>query len=153
MSIISGNPNLPRPRCQPTRPLLLSCVLSETAAPITCRRHSRGNRGWSTPSGRIPIGAGDYGSANLNWVVNDKNIAPYIPEIDKSKREVSTFSREDFTFCKEGNVHICPAFNILTTTGKIMHHDMLFYRASMRDCVKARCCPSEPARKNLTQHV
>jgi hypothetical protein len=95
-----------------------------------------------------------YGSAaNLDWVVNDKNIAPHIPVIDKSKREDGTFSREDFTFDKERNVYICPAFNILTTTGKIMNDDMLFYRASTRDCAacsfKARCCPKEPARKLL----
>src|ERR1700680_3920865 len=39
-----------------------------------------------------------YGSAaNLNWVVNEKKIAPHIPVIDKSKREDGTFSREDFT--------------------------------------------------------
>src|SRR5499426_1495287 len=95
-----------------------------------------------------------YGSAaNLDWVVNDKNIAPHIPVIDKSKREDGTFSREDFTFFKEGNVYICPAFKTLTTTGKIMNDDMLFYRASTRDCAacafKARCCPKEPSRKLL----
>jgi transposase len=95
-----------------------------------------------------------YGSAaNLNWVVNDKHIAPHIPVIDKSKREDGTFSRADFTFDKERNVYICPAFNILTTTGKIMNDDMLFYRASTHDCAacsfKARCCPKEPARKLL----
>jgi transposase len=95
-----------------------------------------------------------YGSAaNLNWLVEDKQIAPHIPVIDKSTREDGTFSREDFTFFKEGNVYICPAFKILTTTGKIMNDDMLFYRASTRDCAacafKARCCPKEPARKIL----
>jgi hypothetical protein len=38
-----------------------------------------------------------YGSAvTLNWVVNQKKIAPHIPIIDKSKREDGTFSREDF---------------------------------------------------------
>src|SRR5271170_5125686 len=43
--------------------------------------------------------AGDtaYGSApNLDWLVNTKDIAPYIPVIDKSQREDGTFSREDF---------------------------------------------------------
>jgi len=84
-------------------------------------------------------------------VVNDKKIAPHIPVIDKSKRDDGTFSREDFTFYKEGNVYICPAFNILTTTGKIMNDDLLLYRASTRDCAacafKMRCCPKEPARK------
>ena len=58
-------------------------------------------------------------------MVNDKKIAPHIPVIDKSKREDGTFSREDFTFYKEGNVYICPAFNILTTTGKVMNDEML----------------------------
>ena len=62
-----------------------------------------------------------YGSgANLNWLVNDKDIAPHIPVIDKSKREDGTFSREDFTFDKERNVYICPAGKILTTTGKLV---------------------------------
>jgi transposase len=95
-----------------------------------------------------------YGSAaNLNWMVNDKKIAPHIPVIDKSKRVDGTFSREDFTFYKEGNVYICPAFKILTTTGKVMNDDLLFYRASTLDCAacafKSRCCPKEPARKIL----
>src|SRR3989449_8021795 len=35
-----------------------------------------------------------YGSgANLNWLVNDKKIAPHIPVIDKSKREDGTYGR------------------------------------------------------------
>jgi len=40
-----------------------------------------------------------YGSAaNLNWLVNDKKIAPHIPVIDKSKREDGTFSRQQFSY-------------------------------------------------------
>ena len=59
-----------------------------------------------------------YGSApNLNWLVNEKNIAPHVPVIDKSKREDGTFSREDFTYDEERNVYICPAGKVLTTTG------------------------------------
>ena len=41
--------------------------------------------------------AGDtaYGSAPiLNWLVNEKGIAPHIPVWDRSKREDGTFSRE-----------------------------------------------------------
>ena len=41
----------------------------------------------------------------------------------------------------------------ITTTGKVMNDDMLFYRASTLDCsacaFKSRCCPKEPARKIL----
>ena len=51
-----------------------------------------------------------YGSgANLNWLVKDKDIAPHIPVIDKSKRDDGTFTREDFTFDKEPNLYACPA--------------------------------------------
>jgi len=60
-----------------------------------------------------------YGSAEmLNWVVNEKKIAPHIPVIDKSKREDGTFSREEFRFDKERNVYICPAGKLLTTTAR-----------------------------------
>jgi hypothetical protein len=82
--------------------------------------------------------AGDtaYGSgANLNWLVKDKDIAPHIPVIDKSKREDGTFSREDFTFDKDRNVYICPANKILTTTGKLVNDgETLLYRTKARDC-------------------
>src|SRR6266576_2864032 len=55
-----------------------------------------------------------YGSADtLNWIVNEKKIAPHIPVIDKSKREDGTFSREDFRFDQEQNIYICPAGKIL----------------------------------------
>jgi transposase len=49
-----------------------------------------------------------YGSgANLNWLVEDKGIAPHIPVIDKSKRDDGTFSRDDFTF--DGSAMSIPA--------------------------------------------
>jgi hypothetical protein len=60
-----------------------------------------------------------YGSADaLNWIVNEKKIAPHIPVIDKSKRVDGTFSREDFRFDEEQNIYICPAGKKLTTTGQ-----------------------------------
>jgi Transposase DDE domain len=93
-----------------------------------------------------------YGSAaTLNWIVTEKNIAPHIPVIDKSKREDGTFSREDFTFDKERDVYICPAGKILTTTGRVVNDDQMLYRAIKRDCdvcpFKMRCCPKEAVRK------
>ena len=67
-----------------------------------------------------------YGSAaNLNWLVNEKQIAPHIPVIDKSKREDGTFSREDFTFDKARDIYTCPAGKILTTTGRIVNDEQL----------------------------
>src|SRR5271170_4177045 len=99
--------------------------------------------------------AGDttYGSgANLNWLVKDKDIAPHIPAIDKSKREDGTFSREDFTFEKERNIYTCPAGKTLTTTGKLVNDgETLLYLASTSDCrsclFKAQCCPKTPFRR------
>jgi hypothetical protein len=94
-----------------------------------------------------------YGSgANLNWLVNDKKIAPHIPVIDKSKREDGTFSRDDFTFDKERNVYICPAGKPLTTTGRLVNDgETLLYMASMRHCrrcpLKAHCCPKAAVRR------
>jgi transposase len=94
-----------------------------------------------------------YGSApNLDWLVNDKAIAPYIPVIDKSKRSDGTFSREDFSFDAERDVYTCPAGRTLTTTGKLVNGGAtLLYRARGHDCapcpLKSRCCPKEPVRK------
>src|SRR3981189_3413325 len=40
-----------------------------------------------------------YGAAPmLNWLVEDKQITPHIPVIDKSKREDGTFARDDFRY-------------------------------------------------------
>jgi hypothetical protein len=55
---------------------------------------------------RHPGTAPTSSGANLNWLVKDKDIAPHIPVIDKSKREDGTFSRVDFTFDKDRNVYI-----------------------------------------------
>jgi transposase len=93
-----------------------------------------------------------YGSApTLHWLVDEKQIAPHIPVIDKSKRDDGTFSREDFTFDKERDIYTCPAGKTLTSTRTVVNDDQLLYRASKRDCgvcpFKMRCCPKEPARK------
>ena len=94
-----------------------------------------------------------YGSgATLNWLVNDKKIAPHIPVIDKSNREDGTFNREDFTFDKEHNTYTCPAGKLLTTTGKLVNDGETFlYRARVIDCrqcpLKERCCPNMPLRR------
>jgi hypothetical protein len=94
-----------------------------------------------------------YGSGpNLNWLVKDKDIAPHIPVIDKSKREDGTFSREDFRFDKERNVYVCPAGKLLTTTGTVIDDgETLRYLASTSDCricpLKVRCCPKTPFRR------
>ena len=98
--------------------------------------------------------AGDsaYGSAPmLNWLVEEKQIAPHIPVLDKSQRDDGTFSRDDFLFDKDLDTYTCPAGKHLTTTRTIVNDEQLLYRASKFDCdmcrLKPRCCPNTPARK------
>jgi hypothetical protein len=93
-----------------------------------------------------------YGSGpNLNWLVKDKDIAPHIPVIDKSKREDGSLSREDFTFDQERNVYTCPAGKLLHTTGRIHDGEAILYRARTHDCgpcpLKPKCCPKAPERR------
>ena len=93
-----------------------------------------------------------YGSAPmLNWLVEEKGIAPHIPVIDKSKREDGTFSRSDFRYDADRDVYVCPRGKQLRTSGTVHDGKTLLYRASKLDCdvcpLKPQCCPKEPARK------
>jgi hypothetical protein len=93
-----------------------------------------------------------YGSAaNLNWLVNEKQIAPHVPVIDKSKRDDGTFSRKDFTFDKAHDHYICPAGELLRTTGTISTDHAMRYIAPVPVCracpLKPNCCPNMPARR------
>jgi hypothetical protein len=45
----------------------------------------------------------------LNWLVEDKQISPYIPVIDKSKRQDGTFSREEFHYAAGTDTFVCPS--------------------------------------------
>jgi transposase len=98
--------------------------------------------------------AGDtaYGAAPmLNWLVEEKQIAPHIPVFDRSKREDGTFSREDFRYDESTDTYTCPGDKRLTTTGRINEGDAIFYRSSRVDCAKChlkpRCCPKTPFRR------
>ena len=93
-----------------------------------------------------------YGTAaTLDWIVNDKKIAPHIPVFDKSRRDDGTLSREDFAFDAGRNLYVCPQGKLLHTTGRAHDGTTLLYRARTADCgpcpLKARCCPKAPERK------
>jgi transposase len=93
-----------------------------------------------------------YGSAEmLGWLVHEHGIEPHIPVWDKSGRKDGTFSRADFAYDHEGDVYVCPAGKLLTTTGTVVNDDLVLYRASKTDCTpcakKDFCCPKEPVRK------
>jgi hypothetical protein len=93
-----------------------------------------------------------YGSTEtLNWIINEKKIAPHIPVIDKSGRDDGSLSRQDFTFDKERNVYVCPQGKLVHTTGYIHDGVTLLDRARTSDCgpclLKPRCCPKSLERK------
>jgi transposase len=94
-----------------------------------------------------------YGSApNLDWLVEEKAIAPHVPVIDKSKREDGTFSREDFIYDKARDIYTCPAGKTLKTSGRLVNGGAtLIYLASTYDCgpclLKSQCCAKSPQRK------
>jgi transposase len=94
-----------------------------------------------------------YGAAPmLNWLVEDKGIAPHIPVFDRSKRDDGTFSRSDFHYDPIADVYHCPAGKNLTTTGtRVNDGTTLIYLARKRDCddckLRAQCCPKVPFRK------
>src|SRR5471030_2662438 len=94
-----------------------------------------------------------YGAAPmLNWLVEEKGIAPHIPVFDRSKRDDGTFSRSDFRYDPTGDVYRYPADKALTTTGTLVNGGTtLIYLARKRDCdgckLRAQCCPKVPFRK------
>ena len=101
--------------------------------------------------GRL-VGDTAYGAAPmLNWLVEEKGIAPHIPVFDKSKRDDGTFSRSDFRYDPTGDVYHCPGGKRLGTSGTVHEGKTLLYRASKLDCdvcpLKPQCCPKEPSRK------
>jgi IS5 family transposase len=97
-----------------------------------------------------------YGSApNLHFLVDEKDIAPHIPVIEKSQRDDGTFSRSDFTYDAEHDVYVCPNGKILRTNGRLRDDGMYAYYSRVSDCktcsFKLRCCAKTPERK-ITRH-
>ena len=87
----------------------------------------------------------------LNWLVEEKGIAPHIPVIDKWAREDGSFSRADFRYDEDEDIYVCPAGKQLRTSGTIVNDEQRLYRGATADCrscpLKPRCCPREPLRK------
>jgi len=101
-----------------------------------------------------------YGSAEmLEWLVNQRQIEPHIPVIDKSERKDGTFSRSDFTYDLASDLYRCPGGKELRQYRRAFRadhpdtppDDTYRYRASKMDCdacvLKSQCCPNTPARK------
>ena len=95
-----------------------------------------------------------YGSAEmLEWLVNDRGIAPHIPIIDKSGRTDGTYSRADFSYDRAADLYRCPGDKELKQYRRAFRgdhpdtppDDTYRYRASKIDCdacaLKPNCCP------------
>ncbi|MBL1437948.1 MAG: hypothetical protein COB08_017330 [Rhodobacteraceae bacterium] len=98
-----------------------------------------------------------YGSGPmLDWLVENRGIAPQISVIDKSARKNGTFERADFIFDTENDLYICPCGNELkqyhraykTPRSGANKDEAIRYRAHKSDCdacaLKERCTPKEP---------
>jgi len=89
------------------------------------------------------VGDTAYGAAPmLNWLVEEKGIAPHIPVFDRSKREDGTFSRSDFRYDPTDDVYHCPGGKRLGTSGTVHEGKTLLYR---RQQARLRRMPAQTA--------
>jgi transposase len=81
-----------------------------------------------------------YGSSdNLVWLTLERQILPFIPVFDNSKRKDGTWSRADFTWDEDNDRYICPE-------GKELRHTRRNYSDPARNThgMKARKVVSQP---------
>jgi len=106
------------------------------------------------------VGDTAYGVAPmLEWMVNDKGIAPHVPVWEKAERGDGTLSRSEFQWHEEVNEYRCPEGKALRSNWRpfknarshITKADTILYRSSQSDCkncpTKEWCCPNTPVRK------
>ena len=106
------------------------------------------------------VGDTAYGVAPmLNWMVEQKHIAPHVPVWDKTARKDDTLSAADFDWHEETNEYRCPEGNALRSDWRpfknprdhVTKADTIVYRSSAKDCAdcpaKQSCCPNTPIRK------
>ena len=82
-----------------------------------------------------------YGSGEfLAWLL-DRDIAPHIRVIDRTRQNAQYFTRDDFVFEPEINAYRCPAGKLLKYPGIGRASRVFTYNASPRDCA---ACPLKP---------
>jgi transposase len=106
------------------------------------------------------IGDTAYGNAaTLGWLVDEKQIDPYIPVWSRADGREGVMPNSDFKWNEKKDEYRCPrgqplrrewrSFNNPRT--HITKADTIIYRASQRDCgrcpLKHLCCPHTPMRK------
>jgi transposase len=106
------------------------------------------------------VGDTAYGVAPmLEWMVEQKHIAPHVPVFDKTGRKDDTLSAAEFEWLEETNEYRCPEGHALRSEWRpfknprdhITKADTIIYRSSVKDCAncqaKQKCCPNTPIRK------
>ena len=98
------------------------------------------------------VGDTAYGAAPmLNWLVEEKGIAPHIPVFDKSKREDGTFSRSDFGYDPSDDVYTARVVSGLGRAAPVHEGKTLCIAQASSTAMYAhsnrRCCPKDPSRK------
>jgi IS5 family transposase len=106
------------------------------------------------------VGDTAYGtSPMLNWMVNEKHIAPHVRVWDKTQRKDETLSISEFLWNEEANEYSCPEGHPLKSSWRsfknprdhVTQEDTIIYRASQHDCGscsrKTKCCPNTTHRK------
>ena len=101
-----------------------------------------------------------YGSAAmLDWVVEQKQIEPHIPVLEKSEVKPGIFSQSDFIWDSEADCYHCPGGNRMQSRRRnfkkprspVTKANTIIYRSSQHDCrtckLKPRCCPNTTFRK------
>jgi transposase len=101
-----------------------------------------------------------YGSAAmLDWVVEQKQIEPHIPVLDKSQGKPGLYGRSDFNWDNVADCYHCPAGKLLRSRSRhfkknrspVTKANTIIYRSSQHDCktceLKSRCCPNTSHRK------
>ena len=107
------------------------------------------------------IGDTAYGTAEfLAWLVQEANIEPHVPVLDKGEGKDGMFGRSDFVYDDQADSYTCPYGRQLLRTRRnykvprpIPKDGFLRYRAGKEDCsacpMKHLCCPNTETRKIL----
>jgi len=111
------------------------------------------------------VGDTAYGTGPmLEWMVEDKGIAPHVPVWDRTERKDGTLSSSEFAWNEQANEYRCPQGHALRCDWRpftkprdhITQEGTVVYRASQRDCtgcqMKQQCCPNTAHRK-ITRSV
>ena len=106
------------------------------------------------------IGDTAYGNAQmLGWLVDEKQITPHVPVLDKSEGKEELFGASAFTWNKDDDCYVCPAGHPLRSRQRqfkdrpsmVTKDNTIIYRASKTQCdscrLKPKCCPTTPIRK------